>query len=78
MKRRNKAILAAGLLAGACALTGCSAKEEDSGKPKVLTTFTVVADMVRQVGGDRIEVTSIKDVTPVPHNGCTVPKRRRG
>ena len=32
---------------------------EDSGKPKVLTTFTVVADMVRQVGGDRIEVTSI-------------------
>jgi manganese transport system substrate-binding protein len=41
------------------ALTGCSAKEEDSGKPKVLTTFTVVADMVRQVGGDRIEVASI-------------------
>ena len=25
-----------------------------------------------------IEVTSIKDVTPVPHNGCRQPKRRRG
>ena len=24
-----------------------------------------------------IEVTSIKDVTPVPHNGCRPPKRRR-
>ena len=23
------------------------------------------------------EVTSIKDVTPVPHNGCRPPKRRR-
>jgi small subunit ribosomal protein S11 len=24
-----------------------------------------------------IEVTGIKDVTPVPHNGCRPPKRRR-
>lgn len=24
-----------------------------------------------------IEVTSIKDVTPIPHNGCRPPKRRR-
>jgi small subunit ribosomal protein S11 len=30
---------------------------------------------IQQVG---IEVTSIKDVTPVPHNGCRQPKRRRG
>ncbi|WP_300296684.1 30S ribosomal protein S11, partial [uncultured Intestinimonas sp.] len=24
-----------------------------------------------------LEVTLIKDVTPVPHNGCRPPKRRR-
>lgn len=30
-----------------------------SDKPEVLTTFTVVADMVRQVAGDRVEVNSI-------------------
>jgi len=24
-----------------------------------------------------LEVTMIKDVTPVPHNGCRPPKRRR-
>ena len=24
-----------------------------------------------------LDVTSIKDVTPVPHNGCRPPKRRR-
>jgi small subunit ribosomal protein S11 len=28
-----------------------------------------------QVAG--LEVTSIKDVTPIPHNGCRAPKRRR-
>ena len=33
---------------------------------------------VRSIQNTGIEVTSIKDVTPVPHNGCTVPKRRRG
>src|SRR6478609_3071487 len=50
---------AAAVLLSAFALSGCAASEPDSGKPKVLTTFTVVADMVRQVGGDRIEVASI-------------------
>ena len=29
---------------------------------------------IQQMG---IEVTGIKDVTPVPHNGCRPPKRRR-
>jgi manganese transport system substrate-binding protein len=58
MSNLLRAVVAAGALA--LAVAGCgSADSEDSGKPKVLTTFTVVADMVRQVGGDRIEVTSI-------------------
>ncbi|MEO6651103.1 MAG: 30S ribosomal protein S11 [Ilumatobacteraceae bacterium] len=33
---------------------------------------------VRSIQNSGIEVTSIKDVTPVPHNGCRPPKRRRG
>jgi small subunit ribosomal protein S11 len=32
---------------------------------------------VRSIQQTGIEVTSIKDVTPVPHNGCRQPKRRR-
>ena len=32
---------------------------------------------VRSIQNTGIEVTSIKDVTPVPHNGCRPPKRRR-
>jgi len=33
---------------------------------------------VRSIQNAGIEVVSIKDVTPVPHNGCRPPKRRRG
>lgn len=33
---------------------------------------------VRSIQSTGIEVISIKDVTPVPHNGCRPKKRRRG
>ena len=32
---------------------------------------------IRSLQNTGIEVTGIKDVTPVPHNGCRPPKRRR-
>jgi small subunit ribosomal protein S11 len=32
---------------------------------------------IRSLQNIGIEVTGIKDVTPVPHNGCRPPKRRR-
>lgn len=32
---------------------------------------------IRAIQACGIEVTSIRDVTPVPHNGCRPPKRRR-
>ena len=32
---------------------------------------------IRAVHGAGIEVTEIVDVTPLPHNGCRPPKRRR-
>ena len=33
---------------------------------------------VRSLGTVGLEVKSITDVTPIPHNGCRPPKRRRG
>ena len=33
--------------------------------------------VIRALQGVGLEVTLIKDVTPVPHNGCRPPKRRR-
>jgi small subunit ribosomal protein S11 len=32
---------------------------------------------IRSLQSTGIEVSGIKDVTPVPHNGCRPPKRRR-
>jgi small subunit ribosomal protein S11 len=32
---------------------------------------------VRALASSGLEVTSIKDRTPIPHNGCRPPKRRR-
>ena len=32
---------------------------------------------IRSIQNAGIEVVGIKDVTPIPHNGCRQPKRRR-
>jgi small subunit ribosomal protein S11 len=32
---------------------------------------------IRSLQAAGMEITSIKDVTPIPHNGCRPPKRRR-
>jgi small subunit ribosomal protein S11 len=32
---------------------------------------------IRSIQGVGFQITSIKDITPVPHNGCRAPKRRR-
>ncbi len=32
---------------------------------------------IRSLAGAGLEVTMIRDVTPIPHNGCRPPKRRR-
>ena len=32
---------------------------------------------IRALSASGLDVVSIKDVTPVPHNGCRPPKRRR-
>jgi small subunit ribosomal protein S11 len=32
---------------------------------------------IRSLQASGIQITSMKDVTPIPHNGCRPPKRRR-
>ena len=62
--RKIALALAAVLALGGCASAspGASAPPADSSRPVVLTTFTVIADMVRQVAGDHVEVHSITRV----------------
>lgn len=32
---------------------------------------------IRSLSASGLEITALKDVTPIPHNGCRPPKRRR-
>ncbi|HAX77432.1 MAG TPA: 30S ribosomal protein S11, partial [Cyanobacteria bacterium UBA11372] len=32
---------------------------------------------IRALQGTGLEITLIRDITPIPHNGCRPPKRRR-
>lgn len=44
-------------------LTGCAESESvDNDKPLVLTTFSVIADMTREVAGDAVDVQSITKI----------------
>jgi len=46
---------------------GCARQRPGSGRESA----------VRALSASGIEVRSIRDVTPIPHNGCRPPKRRR-
>lgn len=59
------------LVAVLVAMAGCRAPEPPSrpaGKPRVLATTTVVADLVRQVAGDRVEVECLMAPGIDPHS----------
>lgn len=59
------------LLAGLLAVAGCGAADpprRSAGKPLVLATTTVVADLVRQVAGDRVEVDCLMEPGIDPHS----------
>ena len=58
-------------------LQGCAVDE--IGRRMALSHKTVAnyQTAIRSIQNTGIEVTGIKDVTPVPHNGCRPPKRRR-
>jgi small subunit ribosomal protein S11 len=63
------------------AATDCAKKAYDQGLRKVEVyvkgTGAGRESAIRAVNAAGIEVTTIKDITPLPHNGCRPPKRRR-
>jgi len=55
-------------ISGVGLLAGCgAATEKASGRLRVVTTIGVLADWARQVGGDRLEVTSLLSGNESPH-----------
>ncbi|MEL6190730.1 MAG: 30S ribosomal protein S11 [Bacteroidota bacterium] len=63
------------------AASDCAKKAYDMGMRKaeafVKGTGAGREAAIRAVAGAGIDVTLIKDITPLPHNGCRPPKRRR-
>lgn len=60
--------LALVMMLAALLLGGCSRKQADDGRLKVVATTTIVADVVRQVGGDFVSVTTLLPVGADPHS----------
>jgi len=63
------------------AATDCARKAYDMGLRQVEVyvkgTGAGREAAIRAVNGVGIDITVIKDITPLPHNGCRPPKRRR-
>lgn len=59
----------------------CGAKAMDAGLKKVKVFVKGPGNgresAIRSLHNSGIEVTEIMDITPMPHNGCRPPKRRR-
>ncbi|GAA1313999.1 MAG: metal ABC transporter substrate-binding protein [Brachybacterium tyrofermentans] len=74
--RRQWWTATASVLAGALLLAGCGAdpRGDESGKPVVLTTFTVLADIAQNVAGDDLEVESITKVGAEIHGYEPTPR----
>lgn len=67
--------------AAQCAAEDCTKKAKDYGVQKVTVFIKGPGagrdSAIRTLQASGIDVIAIKDITPLPHNGCRPPKRRR-
>ena len=55
------------LILVAISILGCKDSSEESGKLKVVTTTTMITDLVKNIGGDQIEVQGLMGAGVDPH-----------
>ena len=65
---RTRAVALAGALGAVLLLAGCDGSGSDSGKVPVVATTTQIGDFVREVGGDKVDVTQILAPNTDPHD----------
>jgi anchored repeat ABC transporter substrate-binding protein len=65
------------MLAVVMMAAGCGGDVRHSGKLRVATTIGIIGDLARQVGGDRVEVSSIVPAGGDPHSYEPVPSDAR-
>jgi ABC-type Zn uptake system ZnuABC Zn-binding protein ZnuA/ABC-type Mn2+/Zn2+ transport system permease subunit len=70
LRRSRKLGLAAAAIGASLVIAGCGGEAggSDPDKVQAVATTTQVADIVREVGGDRVEVTQILQPNTDPHN----------
>lgn len=59
-------------IVAACSQGGTSPKEQDE-KLKIVTTYSIIYDMIKNVGGDHVEVHSLAPIGSDPHNYDPLP-----
>lgn len=64
---RSRTALAVALIAGGGVIAGCGGSGSDSGRLKVVATTTQAGDLVAQVGGDKVDLTTILKPNTDPH-----------
>lgn len=78
MKKMMKLLLTtvfATLLLAACNTSeGESTSDKDSGKVQVVTTYSILYDIVKNVGGDQIEIHSLAPIGSNPHEYEPLPE----
>lgn len=81
MKRMMKWCLLAGmalvLLAACSKEDGASGKGSKDGKLKVVTSFTIIEDIAREIGGDHVEIHNLVPTGTDPHEYEPLPKDKK-
>lgn len=54
--------------------TNSSGKDNSDGKIQVVTTFTILEDMVNEIGGDQVEVYNLVPIGTDPHEYEPLPE----
>ena len=70
-KKLASLILASALLASAA---GCSAGKDGSEKVEVVATYSIIYDLVKNVGGDKVDVHSMVPIGSNPHEYDPLPE----
>lgn len=68
------AVIATLLLAACNTTDGEGSKEKEDGKVQVVTTYSIIYDIVQNVGGDKIEIHSLAPIGSNPHEYEPLPE----
>ncbi|MFC0188166.1 metal ABC transporter substrate-binding protein [Fictibacillus aquaticus] len=62
------------LLAAALLLSACSSEKSDNDKVEVVATYSIIYDLVKNVGGDKVEIHSLVPIGSNPHEYDPLPE----